>query len=358
MVNWVKGTVPGPRILIVDDTAYERVTIAPHLQLHADVREARELKANSGPYCSEGLHMGTKACQTDRATAIGICADPSARRYVRPVADGKRLLAGKLSTNPDFIIDMSSCADLEAARSGGAAYAFLEKKKLPIVKAKGSSFDGWLGRWWQAWRPREAFSRRMQRLSRIVVCSKHAARPVFVFLSTSFFPTHSLQLFAFADDYSFGVLQSAFHWSWAVAQGSKIKADPRYTTDVWTTFCWPQEPSEDMVTAVAMAGQELRRVRETLMKENGWSLRALHQAAEVPGPHPLKSAQAALDDAVRGAYGMPADQEANEFLLELNKLVAEDEAEGRKVQGPGLPAGLNPRDPRWTSNDCIEPPGS
>ncbi len=94
------------------------------------------------------------------------------------------------------------------------------------------------------------------------------------------------------------------------------------------------------------------------MKVNGWSLRALYQAAEVPGPHPLKDAQAALDDAVRQAYGMPPDQEATEFLLELNRLVAQDEAEGRKVQGPGLPDGLDPRDRRWTSDDCIEPPRS
>ncbi len=92
------------------------------------------------------------------------------------------------------------------------------------------------------------------------------------------------------------------------------------------------------------------------MKDNGWSLRALYQAAEVAGPHPLKDAQAALDEAVRHAYGMPADQEATEFLLELNRLVAEDEAESRQVQGPGLPRGLDARDPRWTSDDCIQPP--
>lgn len=92
------------------------------------------------------------------------------------------------------------------------------------------------------------------------------------------------------------------------------------------------------------------------MTDNGWSLRALYQAAEVPGPHPLKTAQAALDDAVRRAYGMPEGQEATEFLLELNKLVAEDEAAGREVQGPGVPRGMNPKDPRLMSEDCIEPP--
>jgi hypothetical protein len=94
------------------------------------------------------------------------------------------------------------------------------------------------------------------------------------------------------------------------------------------------------------------------MKDNGWSLRALYQAAEVSGPHPLKDAQAVLDEAVRQAYGMPADQEATEFLLELNKLVAEDEAAGTGVQGPGVPKGLGARDPRWMSDDCIEPPSA
>lgn len=184
------------------------------------------------------------------------------------------------------------------------------------------------------------------------------SRPIYVFLSTVFVPNNTMQVFAFDDDYTFGIIQSGPHWEWTKAKGGKVRADIRYTNDVWTTFPWPQEPSEREVAAVAAAGRELRRVRRSLMNDNGWSLRALHQAAEVSGPHPLKDAQAALDDAVRAAYAVPADLEAIEFLLELNKLVAEDEVDGRKVQGPGVPAGLDPRDPRWTSGDCIEPPGS
>jgi hypothetical protein len=300
--------------------------------------------------------MGTRASLTNAATAADIRADPSARQYVRPVADGKNLLAGNLSTCPEYIVDMSSCADLRAASTGGAAFAFHERQKLPFVKEKKASFDGWLGRWWQAWRPREGFARKARKLKRIIVCSKHAARCVFVFLSADFFPTHSLQLFAFDDDYSFGVLQSSFHWSWSLAKGSKIKADLRYTTEVWTTFPWPQEPGEVEVVAVAEAARSLRRIRDTLMDENDWSLRALHQAAEVPGPHPLKDTQAVLDAAVADAYGKPPDQSTVEFLLELNQLVAEDEQQGRKVRGPGLPDHLDPKDPRWFSTDCIEPP--
>jgi hypothetical protein len=179
---------------------------------------------------------------------------------------------------------------------------------------------------------------------------------VFVFLSTEYFPTHSLQLFAFDDDYTFGLLQSSFHWQWAVGKGSKLAERIRYTSDVWRSFPWPQDPTDEQVAAVAAVGRGLRHVRAQLMEQNGWSLRQLHQAAEVEGPHPLKDAQAALDAAVADAYGMPPDQGPIEFLLELNKLVAEDEQQGRKVRGPGLPDHLDPKDPRWFSTDCIEPP--
>lgn len=92
------------------------------------------------------------------------------------------------------------------------------------------------------------------------------------------------------------------------------------------------------------------------MHENDWSLRDLYQSAEGASTHPLNDAQAALDAAVADAYCMPPDQSPTEFLLELNQFVAEDEEQGRKVRGPGLPDHLDPKDPRWFSTDCIEPP--
>ncbi len=85
-------------------------------------------------------------------------------------------------------------------------------------------------------------------------------------------------------------------------------------------------------------------------------MRQLHQAAEVDGAHPLKDAQGALDAAVAEAYGVPPGQGPTEFLLELNQLVAEDEQQGRKVRGPGLPDHCDPKDSRWMSTDCIKPP--
>jgi hypothetical protein len=102
-----------------------------------------------------------------------------------------------------------------------------------------------------------------------------------------------------------------------------------------------KDPTEAQVVTVSDVARRLRRVRDV---------------AEVEGPHLLKDAQAALDAAVADAYGMPPNQGPTEFLLELNQLVAEDEEQGRKVRGPGVPDHLDPKDPRWFSTDCIEPP--
>ncbi|MDB4944541.1 MAG: Methyltransferase domain [Labilithrix sp.] len=364
MVNWTKGmpVAVGPRHLLVEGHLYGMGTIPTSLQLHTDVVGASGLSVNTHG-TSQGMVLGTKEFQMDGETAASLRADGRARQYVRPVAVASHLLRGRLSVDPDYVVDLTHCRSEEDAKVTGAAFEFLKAHVFPVVRNKAKTattdhYKNWLRTWWRPFWPRLEFIDEVQRLKRIVACSRHAARPIFVFLSCQFFATESLQLFAFDDDYSFGVLQSNLHWKWAVAVGSKIKEDIRYTGDVWGQFPWPQEPAEQEVAAVAEAARNLRRVRDTLMKENGWSLRDLHQAAEVPGPHPLKDAQAALDDAVRAAYGMPADQEATEFLLELNKLVAEDEAEGRTVQGPGVPAGLDPRDPRWMSDDCIEPPRS
>jgi hypothetical protein len=68
----------------------------------------------------------------------------------------------------------------------------------------------------------------------------------------------------------------------------------------------------------------------------------------------LKDAQAALDGAVRKAYGMTASEEPLAFLLALNALVAAAEANGDPVQGAGLPSFINDRT-AYVTDDCIKP---
>ena len=75
---------------------------------------------------------------------------------------------------------------------------------------------------------------------------------------------------------------------------------------------------------------------------------------DLPGAHPLKDAQAALDSAVRKAYGMRFRDDTLVFLLGLNALVAAAEENGDPVQGAGLPKSIAERS-SFVTTDCIKP---
>jgi hypothetical protein len=357
MVNWVKGNATGPMTLVVDGQSFALQRVPTHLQLHVDLGPARELKAN-GSGSSMGATFGHPAFTSREASFPQDVANSG--RHIRPLATANDLLRNKLDASCIWLADYDT--EEEAAANGARAFDYLKQHVYPVVKERAESntdtahYKRWLRTWWKAQEPRLDFFKLVAGRRRFVVGSRSAARGIFVFLSAGFIPNPTLQLFAFGDDYSFGIIQSTVHWKWIVGKGTRVREDFTYTSDVWRTFPWPQDPTDDQICAVAAAACALRRTRDSLMSENGWSLRQLHQAAEVDGPHPLKDAQAALDAAVSEAYGIPIGQGPVEFLLELNQLVAEDESDGRKVRGPGLPDHLDPKDPRWFSTDCIEPP--
>jgi hypothetical protein len=92
------------------------------------------------------------------------------------------------------------------------------------------------------------------------------------------------------------------------------------------------------------------------MANNGWSLRDLYRTLETPGANHLRDAQAALDSAVRAAYGMKAGEDTLAFLLRLNLELASNETSGKSLTPPGLPASApNPAD--FVTADCITAPG-
>jgi type I restriction-modification system DNA methylase subunit len=359
IVNWIKGaTTRQPRLVTADGQVVRPVTIAPHLQLHRDMSDASSLQANAAG-TAMGVIFGSDAFDlppklVDGAVRAG-CA--------RPVLTGTSLLTGRCESDLQAALMFTDCSsEAEAHRLFPQGLQHLRTHLLPMITERASAgssthhYARWLRAWWEPREPSTKFFSGLSRAHRAIACSSPQSRPIFVFYSTRFVPTNTLQLFSFDDDYSFGIIQSSCHWDWTKANGGRVRADFRYTSKVWKTFPWPQDPSESDVLAVADAARALRATRRRLMAENGWSLRALYQSAEVAGPHPLKDAQAALDAAVDQAYGRPSGQEATEFLLELNLALAEDEAAGITIQGPGLPSSVDPKDPRFTSTDCIEPP--
>jgi hypothetical protein len=86
---------------------------------------------------------------------------------------------------------------------------------------------------------------------------------------------------------------------------------------------------------------------------SGWSLRDLYRPLETPGTNRPRDAHAALDSAVRAAYGMKEEEDPLAFLLCLNLELADKEANGEPVTPPGLPA-IVPSGQDFVSPDCIQ----
>ena len=92
------------------------------------------------------------------------------------------------------------------------------------------------------------------------------------------------------------------------------------------------------------------------MSANGWSLRELFKSLETPGENRLRAAHAALDSAVRAAYGMKEQEETLAFLLRLNLELAGLETKGQLITPPGLSAAVLVKE-RLISSGRIEPMG-
>ncbi|MCK6565902.1 MAG: restriction endonuclease, partial [Dehalococcoidia bacterium] len=159
-------------------------------------------------------------------------------------------------------------------------------------------------RYWQYAEKRPALYAAIRPLSRALVISQvsKTVLPAFVPLRQVF--SHMLYVFAYDDDFHFGVLTSAFHWWWAVTRASTLETRIRYTpTDCFETF--PQPPHSGAVEA---AGKALDDHRRPLMIANNEGLTKTYNRVhnpndDSPGIPRLRELHCELDYAVRDAYG-------------------------------------------------------
>jgi hypothetical protein len=289
-----------------------------------------------------------------------------------------------------WIIDFAQREMTQAMRYE-IAFSRVKKLVMPDVLDKaeaekvatGKESTRWTrmsNRWWQFRDYQPGTMAAIGRLPRYIACPRVTKRPVFEFISPTIHPDNALAVFAFADDYSFGILQSGIHWAWFTAKCSTLTERFRYTSDtVFDTFPWPQlevsreerqkreekgkEPLRssrslreiiEQIRAVAEAALALRALRHEIMSANGWSLRELYKSLETPGENRLRDAHAALDTAVRAAYGMKPNEDILAFLLKLNLELADKETKGEPITPPGLPENY-PDAKKLVTADCIQP---
>ena len=324
-----------------------------------DVGAAFTLECNVTPsFTFQGITPGHAAFVLPKGELSSISAEPE---LVSSYLVGDEILSGV--SNRRFLLNFGQRDVLEARRFP-KAFAYVQKNVLPArqkAAEEGKDDQGkvrphhrrFLERWWQLSWGRADMLEQLSKLPRYLVCSRVTKRPIFTFVHGSIHPGDALQVFAFSDDYSFGILQSSAHYEWFHAKCSNMKSDPRYTSEsVFDTFPWPQDATPETVNAVVLAGIHLRQVRSLALAHLDGGLRALYKTVDLPGKSPLKDAHAELDAAVRRAYGFGPRQDLLEGLLNLNSKLKDAIDRGDVVQGPGIPASYKEPE-RLTSTDSF-----
>jgi len=310
IVNWIKGNATGPKKLFTQlgdnlDSPWSLVEVEEinsALSAQFDVTAAERIDANRRfDGCDQGQTHGHKGFLLTLEKAVEFIADdPKNAEILFPYLTGDDLL-GTVPPQPTrFVIDFHRL-DVTAAATYKLPFEHVRDEVLPKRREAAEKEQvrnrevleqnpeaqvnqhhrNFLNRWWLLAYPRAELIRKLQRLSRYIVCSRVTKRPVFEFVHPSIRPNDALQVFLFEDDYSFGVLQSQIHWEWFNARCSTLKGDFRYTSDtVFDSFPWPQKPKLAAVAQVRRAAVALRDIRTSLVFRNNMTLRDLYRTLE------------------------------------------------------------------------------
>jgi hypothetical protein len=291
-----------------------------------------------------------------------VARDGRSARFIHAYLTGNDLnLTGQPSR---FVIDIDSNDLVSAEQAAPALVAHLREAVLPdrqraadkeaarnreALKADPAARVNWhdrnfLERWWQLGYRRADMVAELSRLDRYIALSRVAIedrQSPYVFVSSDIRPADALQVFAFDDDYSFGILHSTYHRMYFEERCSKMRVDLRYTPKtVFDTFPWPQAPTEETAGAVAEAAAALVIYQQEKLAE-GMTLDRLYASLRDPGRNPLRTLQESLDQAVAAVYGFAEDEDILAQLLALNLSIAEEEQAGitqpRRPGNEGLP---------------------
>ena len=390
IANWTKGEslIEPKRLHFFDreNEANEYVfrtvelsTISSALSDKTDVSDALQLEVNRKPKRAfQGQVAGNNHFLFEPNNAINLIKrDNFSRHVLFPFLIGRDLVSRPNAQPSRYILDLS-VFDILEAQNYRAAMRHIRTNILPVRRAKANEehaknekarkvnpkarlnrhHKNFLKQWWKLSYGREDLLQELGKMKRCIVCSEVTKRPIFDFMSTDIRPDHSIQVFAFEDDYTFGILQSKAHWLWFVEKASTLKSDWRYTPhSVFDTFPFPQQPAPEQVKAVADAGHALHdyRRKEMAKSESGLNLRYMYRTLEEPGTNPLRDLHETLDQAVLAAYGFDPEADILEQLLALNFAVAAKLEAGEHVTAPGIPPDY-PDPAELISAGCIQAP--
>ena len=230
-------------------------------------------------------------------------ADPRNEKVVRPYLIGQDLVTSPVQAPSRWIVNFEDWS-LEEAQLYPLPLAVVQERVKPVrdmlPQYKRRVRDAW---WQYEYTGRELYAR-IGELRRCLALSRVGKVVLPLFAEPHFTFSEQVVVFAYDDDFNFGVLTSCFHWWWTVKYASTLESRIRYTpTDVFETFVKPE-----YADPVRLAGRNLEEHRRSMMIQRDEGLTKLynrvHAAADTSGDvKRLRQLHVMLDEATAEAYG-------------------------------------------------------
>jgi len=334
IVDWIKAPSTTPNNFILD--AQEVVGITSELRAGTARSNPVALAANIGKQFF-GVVPGGKGFILSENEARELLArkDADYATVIRPYLIGDDITKNPKLAPSRWIIAFGEMP-LEAAERWPAALQIVRERVKPMRDRHKKSRER--TQWWKHSRSVPDLFGAVGPLPRFVACPAQSKRVTMIWCLPHWCPGNTTSVFAFADDYAFGVLSSRIHTRWATARSTHLKSDPRYTVHSFATFPWPVTPPESTHAEIEQLARAIDGERRTICSEREIGLTTLYNAVEEGAHATLRDLHLQLDKAVSTAYGWPlsvasdpGEQESR--LCELNREIATGERPD--YQGPG-----------------------
>jgi hypothetical protein len=309
IVNWIKEDTDRPAEFRLDGQRVAGITTS--LMSGNQLPNPDELTANIGRQFFGVVPSGDGFVLEDpEAQALLQRTEASYGDVVRPYLIGEDINSSSELRPSRWIIAFGEQTLDQAMRYPGALDIVRNRVKPERDKHKKR-------------REREALFDAVAPLTRFIACPATSRNLFMIWCDPAWIPGNAASVFAFEDDYSFGILTSSIHQRWAADKrvSTRFKGDSRYTTSSFMTFPWPSA-SPEVKVAVGALGKQVAETRRALCATYGIGLTKLYNQVMDGAHSELRTAHDELDRAVAGAYGWPpaAAEDAAECFRRLYEL--------------------------------------
>jgi hypothetical protein len=218
------------------------------LSIGTDVTSAVGLLANKG-LASMGPALGGRGFVLTRSEAEHLGASKSTT-WLRKLTTGKDITERHRER---FAIDVRKYDSEESLRKGQPrVYQHLKETVFPD---RSTNNDPKLREyWWRFRRSNDVYFSAVENLERFIATVETTKHRVFVFVEGKELLEHGVIGFGSSDAYVLGVLSSAVHICWTLANGGTLEDRPRYNKDVCFDpfpFPSPGELLKDKIRSIA-----------------------------------------------------------------------------------------------------------